>query len=120
MRVDGRTRLVAILGAVALSASALGAGGAASAANSPASYRADDFADGQAMYVLPPGENGLVNATDALQYEANGTRPPASDDQLHQYSDLLYGASSLTNSKLTQYFNDESFGVKPEDVTATE
>ena len=70
------------------------------------------------MYVLPPGENGLVNAADALKYEADGTRPPNSDDQLQQYSDLLYGSPSLTNGKLSQYFNDESFGVKPEDVTA--
>ena len=72
------------------------------------------------MYVLPPGENGLVNAADALQFETTGKRPAASDDQLSQYSNLLYGAPTLTNANLTDYFNDESFGVKPEDVTRTE
>ena len=118
MRVGGRTGLVAILGAVTLSVVAVGAGGTARAAGSPNRYRADDYADGQAMYVLPPGENGLVNATDALQFETTGKRPAASDDQLSQYANLLYGAPNLTNAKLTNYFNDESFGVKPEDVTA--
>ncbi len=120
MRVGGRTGLVAILGAVTLSVVAVGAGGTARAASSPNRYRADDYADGQAMYVLPPGENGLVNATDALQFETTGKRPAASDDQLSQYSNLLYGAPTLTNANLTDYFNDESFGVKPEDVTKTE
>ena len=103
-----------------LSVVAVGAGGTARAASSPNRYRADDYADGQAMYVLPPGENGLVNATDALQFETTGKRPAASDDQLSQYSNLLYGAPTLTNANLTDYFNDESFGVKPEDVTKTE
>ena len=72
------------------------------------------------MYVLPPGENGLVNATDALHCEATGKRPAASDDQLSQYADLPYGAPTLTNDKLTDYVNDESFGVNPEDVVRTE
>ena len=120
MRAGGRTGLVAILSAVALAAVAVGAGGSARAADSPNTYRQDDFADGQAMYVLPPGENGLVNATDALQFETTGKRPAASDDQLSQYADLLYGAPTLTDDKLTDYFNDESFGVKPEDVVRTE
>src|SRR3954471_19152236 len=120
MRVGGRTGLLAVLTATALSVAAFGAGGSARAASSPNRYRADDYADGQAMYVLPPGENGLVNAADALQFETTGKRPAASDDQLSQYSNLLYGAPTLTNAKLTDYFNDESFGVKPADVTKTE
>ena len=120
MRVGGRSGLVAVVGAVALSVVAVSGGGAARAASPTNRYRADDFADGQAMYVLPPGENGLVNAADALQFETTGKRPAASDDQLSQYSNLLYGAPTLTNAKLTDYFNDESFGVKPEDVTRTE
>jgi acyl-homoserine lactone acylase PvdQ len=120
MLVGVRTRLVSGLALAVTAAVATGVTGPALAANTSTHYRHGDYADGQAMYVLPPGENGLVNATDALEFETTGARPPASDDQLHQYSDLLYGASSLTNSKLTQYFNDESFGVKPEDVTRTE
>jgi acyl-homoserine lactone acylase PvdQ len=83
-------------------------------------YRAGDYADGQAMSILPPGENGLVNATDALQFALLGTRPAASQDQLGKYASLLYGYPSLTDASLGNYFNDESFGVRPEDVTRTE
>jgi acyl-homoserine lactone acylase PvdQ len=83
-------------------------------------YRANDYADGRAMSILPPGENGLVNATDAAAFELTGKRPANSDDQLGKYANLLYGYSSLTDSKLGQYFNDESFGVRAADVTRTE
>jgi hypothetical protein len=83
-------------------------------------YRADDYADGRAMSILPPGENGLVTATDAAALELTGARPPASNDQLAKYSNLLYHYSNLTDAKLGSYFDDESFGVKAADVTRTE
>jgi acyl-homoserine lactone acylase PvdQ len=83
-------------------------------------YRVHDYADGQAMSILPPGENGLVNATDLAAFELLQTRPANSDDQLKKYNNLLYGYPSLTNAKLGSYFDDESFGVKPGDVTKTE
>src|ERR1700730_5594572 len=70
------------------------AGGAA-----PPTYRANDFGGGQIMSILPPGENGLVNAAEFAQYQANGTRPPASQDQLGPYANLMY-APGLTNSQL--------------------
>ncbi len=70
--------------------------------------------------ILPPGENGLVNATDAAQFEANGTRPPNSQDQLGKYANLLYGYPKLTDATLGKYYDDESFGVKPADITRTE
>ena len=55
----------------------------------------------------------------------SSTKPTAPDRRpattsCSQYSDLLYGSSSLTNSELPKYFNDESFGVKPADITRTE
>jgi acyl-homoserine lactone acylase PvdQ len=91
------------------------------AATAPShAYRADDYADGQAMNILPPGENGLVNVTDAAKFELLKQRPPNSDDQLGQYSNLLYGYPSLTDSTLSTYYNDASFGVQPGDVTRTE
>lgn len=83
-------------------------------------YRVGDFGDGRVMDILPPGENGLVNATDLLQFETAKTRPPNSDDQLGKYANLLYGAPSLTDAGLGSYFNDESFGVKPGEITKTE
>src|ERR1700710_3054676 len=98
---------MAILGTLTVAAVAAGSAGAAGAASAGSHYREGDYAEGQAMYVLPPGENGLVNATDALQFEATGKRPANSDDQLSQYTNLLYGAPTLTDDKLTNYFNDE-------------
>ncbi|HEY2273108.1 MAG TPA: penicillin acylase family protein [Jatrophihabitantaceae bacterium] len=98
-----------------------GATSAAAAAAGPShAYRAHDYADGRAMSILPPGENGLINATDLLQFEANGTRPAGSQDQLNKYANLLYGYPKLTDSTLPKYYDDESFGVKPSDVSRTE
>ena len=76
MRVGGRTGWLATLGAATLVVAMVGAGTPAGAADSgPGKYRQDDYADGQAMYVLPPGENGLVNLVDAVKFEATGARP---------------------------------------------
>jgi acyl-homoserine lactone acylase PvdQ len=100
-------------------AAVLATGGAQAAAQPSTAYRANDYADGQAMSILPPGENGLVNATDAIAAQ-NGTRPPGSQDQLRKYAGLLYGAPGLTNAGLGQYFDDASFGVAPGQVTRTE
>jgi acyl-homoserine lactone acylase PvdQ len=83
-------------------------------------YRANDYADGRAMSILPPGENGLVNTTDLAAFELNGTRPANSQDQLGKYSNLLYGHNGLADSGLSKFYNDESFGVRPSDITRTE
>ncbi|HKC26849.1 MAG TPA: penicillin acylase family protein [Jatrophihabitans sp.] len=99
------------------------AGGATSqaAASAPShAYRADDYADGQAMSILPPGENGLVNAVDAAKFELTGARPSGSQDQLGKYANLLYSYPSLTDSTLGNYYDDESFGVRSAEVTRTE
>ena len=94
--------------------------GNAAAATPSHAYRAHDYADGQAMSILPPGENGLVNATDAITAQAGGSRPDGSQDQLSKYADLLYGAPGLTNAGLGQFFDDESFGVPAGQITRTE
>jgi acyl-homoserine lactone acylase PvdQ len=92
----------------------------AGAAAPSTAYRADDYADGRAMSILPPGENGRVNAVDLLQFELLGKRPANSQDQLGKYANLLYGYPSLTDANLGDYFNDESFGVPAGDVTRVE
>jgi len=109
------TALLTVVGVLAPS----GAGPAA-AAGVPNGYRANDYADGQAMSILPPGENGLVNATDLALFETTQQRPAASQDQLGKYANLLYGYPSLTDASLGNYFDDESFGVKAADVVRTE
>src|SRR5438067_12414084 len=93
--------------------------GAAPAAGPSTAYRAHDYADGQAMSILPPGENGLVNAADAVAAQA-GIRPAGSNDQLGKYANLLYGAPTLTDAGLSNYFDDESFGVPAGQVARTE
>lgn len=80
----------------------------------------DDYSGGQVYSVLPPGANGLVDATALLRFELTGTRPPGSQDQLTQYAALLYGYPKLTDSTLSTYFNRESFGVPPSELVRTE
>jgi acyl-homoserine lactone acylase PvdQ len=93
----------------------------ASSATAPShAYRADDYADGQAMSILPPGENGLVTVSDAAKFELLKQRPPASDDQLTKYENLLYGYQSVTDGTLGNYYDDASFGVPPGELTRTE
>ncbi|WAX58125.1 penicillin acylase family protein [Jatrophihabitans cynanchi] len=118
-------RIVAALGTVLVAAAGLlvpaGLGAApAGAGGVDTSYRAHDYADGNAMSILPPGENGLVNAVDAARFELLKQRPAHSQDQLGKYANLLYGYPSLTDATLGDYFEDESFGVRPSDVTRTE
>jgi acyl-homoserine lactone acylase PvdQ len=72
------------------------------------------------MSILPAGENGLVNAVDAVKFELLGKSPANSQDQLGKYNNLLYGYQSLTDSTLGSYYNDESFGVQPADIVRTE
>jgi len=86
----------------------------------PPTYRADDFAAGQAMDILPAGENGLVNEAQFKRFEKTGQRPPFSQDQLAPYENLEFGYRSLTDSALSQYYLDESFGVRPGQIIATE
>jgi acyl-homoserine lactone acylase PvdQ len=91
------------------------------AANTQATiYRLHDYANGNVLSILPPGENGLVNGSDLLKYEATGARPSGNQDQLSMYANLLYGAKTLTNSTLKNFFNEESFGVRPEDIARIE
>ncbi|MFN2562806.1 MAG: penicillin acylase family protein [Jatrophihabitans sp.] len=116
-----RLRAALVVSITTLTATALVAGGGPVGAAAPsAAYRADDYADGRAMSILPPGENGLVTATDALGFELLGQRPAGSEDQLGKYSSLLYGYPSLTDANLSDYYDDESFGVRPSDVVRTE
>src|SRR3954451_4292158 len=64
----------------------------------PGAYREND--SGGFLNVLPPGENGLVNALGLAAFEANQTRPANSDDQLPLYRDLLTGYPRLTTATL--------------------
>jgi acyl-homoserine lactone acylase PvdQ len=86
----------------------------------PPTYRANDYAQGRAMNILPPGENGLVNATDLIKFETTGVRPPNSEDQLFPYRNLEFGYKQLTDSTLSTYYGDESFGIPNGQIARTE
>src|SRR3954449_11323938 len=83
----------------------------------PGAYREHDA--GGFLNVLPPGENGFGNGLDLAGFESNGARPVHSSDQLPLYRDLLTGYPQLTADKLTDFFKDASFGVKPGDAERT-
>ncbi len=114
VRVKGVSALVGVVLA------ALAGPAVASAQPAPATYRAGDYAQGQALSILPPGENGLVNAPQALQFQATGGRPANSQDQLAPYANLLYASPRLRDGDLGRYYNDASFGVRPGDLARTE
>ena len=103
---------------VASALAALVACAPAAAAPTPGAYQAHD--GGGFLNILPPGENGLVNAGQLAQYELdNNTRPPHSSDQLGMYGNLVYASPGLSAAKLPSYYKDASFGVKPGDVGRT-
>ena len=83
----------------------------------PRPYRANDA--GGFRNVLPPGSNGLVNATDAAAFLATGARPPHNDDQLGMYEDLVYASPGLQASQIDRFFKDASFGVRQADRERT-
>jgi acyl-homoserine lactone acylase PvdQ len=113
-----------VLRVVIAAALVVGVGPAPAAAaatySPPPTYQAGDYGGGQVMSINPPGENGLVNATDLTLFQLTGRRPAASDDQLGKYAGLLYGYPTLTDATLGTYFDDESFGIPAGDITRTE
>ena len=121
-RVGRHWWVSAIAAAVAISTAgwpAVAANGSAAYSPRPV-YRAHDFARGQAMYILPAGENGLVNAAQWKKFLASRQRPPHSQDQLAPYENLEFGYPALTDPALHNYYLDESFGVKPGQIIRTE
>ncbi|HVS67644.1 MAG TPA: penicillin acylase family protein, partial [Mycobacteriales bacterium] len=119
--------LVALLAspAIALSLAAVPAAAQSSRSTARAglpsqAYRAGDYAHGQAMSILPPGENGTVTAAQIAQFELTKARAPYSQDQLAKYENLLYGYPTVTDGTLDKYYDDESFGVRPADIIRTE
>ena len=70
--------------------------------------------------ILPPGENGLDNALQLAQYEANKTYPPHNNDQLEMYSNLTTAAPNIQESQLGQFYKDATFGVLAGHVAGSE
>ncbi|MGH2978571.1 MAG: penicillin acylase family protein, partial [Solirubrobacterales bacterium] len=72
-------------------------------------YQANDF--GGFHSILPPGTNGVFNATEAAQAQS-GNFPPHVRDQVDMYGDLVFATPGLTYAQIPNYFRDGSFGVQ--------
>ncbi|MEE1752495.1 penicillin acylase family protein [Streptomyces sp. SP18CS02] len=70
-----------------------------------------DHCLGRCADILPPGQNGNATLADILAHRVLGTRPAHASDQLGRYDSLVGGYGGLTDEKLTDFFNDASFGV---------
>jgi acyl-homoserine lactone acylase PvdQ len=69
--------------------------------------------------ILPPGNNGFDDAAQLAQYEATKAEPANTNDQLAKYQNLEWGAPSLTDATIPNYFNDATFGVKAGQLART-
>jgi acyl-homoserine lactone acylase PvdQ len=78
-----------------------------------------DYCLGQCADVLPPGQNGNATFAELLSHTVTGARPAHSADQLAMYGNLAGGYRGLTTDTITQFFNDNSFGVAADDVERT-
>jgi acyl-homoserine lactone acylase PvdQ len=106
------------LAAVAALATATALGLPAGAVHA-ATYASNDYCLGQCNDILPPGENGNATLADILTNKVFGTKPAHTDDQLAPYAGLVDNYSGLTNSTLSSFFNDASFGVPSSQVEST-
>ncbi|MEB3365825.1 penicillin acylase family protein [Saccharopolyspora mangrovi] len=79
----------------------------------------EDYCGQQCHDILPPGQNGNATFAELVSHMLLGTRPKHSDDQLGRYDALAGGYRELTTGTIQDFFNDHSFGVKPEDVERT-
>ena len=82
----------------------------------PVRNPAPDYCGDQCHHVLPPGQNGNATLADLAGHMLLGTMPPHSDDQLGKYDDLAAGYKQLDTGTINEFFNDNSFGVAPDDV----
>jgi acyl-homoserine lactone acylase PvdQ len=81
-------------------------------------YGTDNY--GTFWDILPPGENGTDTLVQLAAYESVKKYPPYTDDQTAMYQNLLWGASTLTDSTIPDYFTDAIFGVKAGDIGSEE
>lgn len=113
-----RTRTLgaaAVAAVLALGTSLLASAPVAGAAQ-PKPLAVTDHCANQCADILPPGENGNATLVEILGNKAFGTHPAHSDDQLDRYNGLVAGHTGLTDQKLTDFFNDASFGVAANQV----
>jgi hypothetical protein len=116
--------LIALLIALAAAPTAGSTAPAAAAPSVDGHYRG--FGDaGGFLNILPPGQKGTLTAAELAQVNAATTSSAGANDpsaypahvadQRQMYDDLNF-APTITDSTLTKYYKDASFGLKPDDV----
>jgi len=66
-----------------------------------------EFGDARGfLNVVPPGSDGVLNATEAVQAQG-GTFPPHFMDQLSLYANIVYNAPGLTDDRLLEFYRSE-------------
>ncbi|MFJ2559789.1 MULTISPECIES: penicillin acylase family protein [unclassified Streptomyces] len=75
-----------------------------------------DYCQGQCADILPPGQSGNATLAEILGNRLFGTFPAHASDQLGRYDSLVAGQDGLTDAKVTDFFNDASFGVPSDQV----
>ncbi|WP_425470139.1 penicillin acylase family protein [Streptomyces tateyamensis] len=111
------TLVAALTGALLAAAPGAATASAGRATALPAT--APDYCAAQCRDILPAGENGNATLADILGNKVFGTRPAHTDDQLGPYSALASAYPGLTDSQLSSFFNDASFGVPAAQVASS-
>jgi acyl-homoserine lactone acylase PvdQ len=87
-------------------------------AATPAPYGTNDA--GGFRNVLPPGENGLDTFPQLFAFRGLEKRlPPHFADQQPLYENLLYGAPTLTEDQIPNFYKDATFGIPAGQVEST-
>jgi acyl-homoserine lactone acylase PvdQ len=115
--VLNRFRSLRAVLSLSLALVAIGAVFAANAGAAAQPYGTNDA--GGFRNVLPPGENGLDNLQQLFQFRGLGAIPPHFNDQQPLYENLLYGAPTLTDEQIPNYYKDATFGVPPGELEST-
>jgi hypothetical protein len=107
------------LGSITIPAVAVAVGLVLTLAPTPAGATASptDYCMGQCNDILAPGENGNATLADVQANQSSGFQPPHFSDQLGPYANLVAGYAGLNDERISQFFNDSSFGVPPAQAT---
>jgi len=66
--------------------------------------------NGTFLNIMPPGNNGYMNAGEGITYLDNGTLPVNFDDQTPLYANLTYAAPGIDDAELSAYFKPAFIG----------
>jgi acyl-homoserine lactone acylase PvdQ len=62
------------------------------------------------LNIMPPGNNGYMDATEGLDFLGGGPLPENTDDQRPLYANLTYAAPGILDEDLTDYFKPAFIG----------